>query len=48
MTRRLAQVISASTLANRMHVATLTLIDSFVWRLLSHNFVVLVLVSTLS
>ena len=48
MTRRLAKVISASTLANRMHVAALTLIDSFVWRLFSHNFVVLVLVPTLS
>ena len=48
MSRRLAQVISASTLAHRVHVAALTLIDRLVWWLFSHNFVVLVLVSTLS
>lgn len=44
----LAKVISASTLAHRVHVAALTLIDRLVWWLLSHDFVVLVLVSALS
>jgi hypothetical protein len=48
MPRRLAKVISASTLTHRVHIAALTLIDRLVWRLFSHNFVVLVLVSTLS
>lgn len=48
MSRRLAEVISASALAHRVHIAALTLIDRLVWRLLSHNFVVLVLVSALS
>lgn len=47
MSRRLAKVISASTLTHRVHIAALTLIDRLVWRLLSHDFV-LVLVSTLS
>lgn len=48
MPRRLAQVISASPLAHRVHVAALALIDRLVWRLFSHDFVVLVLVSALS
>lgn len=48
MSRRLAEVISTSTLTHRVHIAALTLIDCLVWRLLSHNFVVLVLVSALS